>query len=168
MSFFWTCIGCGGTVQDPWDGCPFHVNVTMDWEPILFVVRGSPVSQKNAKKIGRRGKGGVPFVLSDPKVRSWRKHAALSLHADRLAMKIDEPMGGNGRELAVNVAYYLGKGQRIDCDNAAGAPLDALQDAGVITSDYWVNPLRVERMRDEKDPRVEIYIRPSVLFMREK
>jgi len=112
-----------------------------------LTIRGRPVSQKNAKTIGRRN--GVPFILSRKGVRQWKNEAVIQLRTQWEG----EPLT---TELTCGLIAYLDKGQRCDVDNLACAPLDAMQLAGVIANDYQINKLWVRRERDPSNPRIEI------------
>ena len=62
--------------------------------------------------------------------------------------------------LAISVTYRTASGNmRPDVDNAAGAVLDALQDAGVIANDSQVRRLLVEVV---KAPRSEVGITVTI------
>jgi crossover junction endodeoxyribonuclease RusA len=61
----------------------------------------------------------------------------------------------------VRIEIYLGKGSKGDLDNFAKQPLDLLTKCGVISSDAKVTELYMEKHRDAKNPRTEIYVRPA-------
>lgn len=58
----------------------------------------------------------------------------------------------------VDVALYLGKGQRLDADNCGKVILDGLQEAGVISSDAKVMAFSVKKYRDRDNPRTVIEV----------
>ncbi|MAH48922.1 hypothetical protein CMI37_24050, partial [Candidatus Pacearchaeota archaeon] len=61
-------------------------------------------------------------------------------------------------EMQIKITSYLDKGQAIDVDNLAAAPLDAMEKAGVYKNDYWVRCIISSRKKDWVNPRVEIEI----------
>ena len=118
-------------------------------EPHFFIVEGKPVTQKNNKQLVKIGGRLVP--ISNKQVRAWRKSAA-----EQLAVQWRKgPIEG---DLVVALSCYLSNRQRPDVDNLAAAPLDALQEVGVIVNDSQVVDLRVTKSRDNENPRVEIFI----------
>jgi Holliday junction resolvase RusA-like endonuclease len=123
---------------------------------VHLTIRGLPVSQKNSRSIGWAG--GHPRSFSSSGVKSWHREAAIQLMLQWRHLPPLDLDGRQHREVRARVLIYQGERQRLDVDNAAAAPLDALKRAGVITNDYWINPLTVERHRDEERPRVEIYL----------
>lgn len=127
-------------------------------ERIRLVIYGRPVSQKNTRQLVTHH--GRPMSLPNTGVREWHKSAAQQLAIQARVMP-DLPLDADGSghaELPVEILICQGSGQHLDADNAAAAPLDALKKAGIVSSDYWCNPLHITRMRDDTDPRVEITI----------
>ena len=90
-------------------------------------------------------------------VKKWHKNAASQL-ADQWESG-DYPEIPPKTPMEVRVISYLAKGQSIDVDNLASAPMDAVQKAGIYQNDYWVRCLISSRKRDWENPRVEIEIR---------
>jgi len=94
------------------------------------------------------------FIASSKKVSDWKNSAAQQLKDQWGSRKCIS----GGIELSVDVISYLGKRQRTDVDNLAAAPLDSLEEAGVIANDYWIKRLLCVRRKDDDNPRVEITI----------
>jgi len=58
----------------------------------------------------------------------------------------------------VEIDVWLGKGQRLDADNAGKICLDALENAGVIHSDAYVETCVLNIHKDERnDPRTKFF-----------
>lgn len=54
---------------------------------------------------------------------------------------------------------YLGKGQRLDADNAGKVLIDALEGCGVIHSDAFVHRAQIEVFKDDRaNPRTEVEV----------
>lgn len=115
-------------------------------------------SPRNTVKIS------VPLV--PPSVNAYVRHTRSGRHyvtGEAKAFKAAVQVLSRGASVpatgyAVQLAIYLGKGQRIDVDNAAKLPLDALVAAGVIGSDAWIERLTIEKFRDWENPRTEIEV----------
>jgi crossover junction endodeoxyribonuclease RusA len=56
----------------------------------------------------------------------------------------------------VTINFWLGKGERLDVDNAPKCCLDALVRCGAIASDSYVDELHVYKKRDRANPRTYI------------
>lgn len=109
-------------------------------------VKGRPVSKKNSWKRSRTGK-----VYPSDTVKRWTSAALFQL---RSQWDHRPPLLG-----PLNAAFvvYLDRGQRMDLDNILQTAQDALQAAGIITSDYIIKRLDGSDLRrDESDPRIEI------------
>ena len=126
------------------------------WE---FQIIGKPVSQKNAKRVGvSRGRA---YMYTPKDIKRWHESAERQLRAQVIEQEdagkyYDIP---EKTELEVKIISYLDKGQAIDVDNLAAAPLDAMQKAGIYNNDYWVRCVISARKKDWINPRVEIKIR---------
>jgi|TARA_R110002051_G_scaffold314371_1_gene391402 Holliday junction resolvase RusA-like endonuclease len=120
-----------------------------------FTILGKPVSQKNAKRVGMAK--GRAYIYTPAGVKKWHKEAAVQL-ADQWESG-DCPEIPPKTPMEVRIISYLAKGQSIDVDNLASAPMDAVQKAGIYQNDYWVRCLISSRKRDWENPRVEIEIR---------
>jgi Holliday junction resolvase RusA-like endonuclease len=118
------------------------------------------VSQKNSKVI-RRTRSGRAFIASNDGVTSWRNWAALILRQQRSERGPSETINGRLISITVILVVTLAKGQRIDVDNLAAAPLDALVDSGIISDDRWIDALHVATVRDRDDPSVWIGVVPK-------
>lgn len=115
-----------------------------------FTIFGKPVSQKNSKEMAQNRKTGAWFPVSNSGVKSWHKSALKQLdHEWRRRPALTGKM-------EIEIRSFVGERQRGDVDNLACAPMDALQKAGVILSDYQIERLVSERLRDRENPRVEI------------
>ena len=119
-----------------------------------LTIKGRPVSQKNAKRVYR----GMGHPVTATHVKHWHASALFQLRA----LWRRDPLEG---PWALGVIAFLAKGQSMDCDNSAAAPMDALQAAGVIKNDNKFCPLYVDRARDWDNPRVEIVISQSPMEM---
>ena len=119
----------------------------------MFTIMGKPTSQKNLKRVAVRN--GKSFLYTPGIVKVWQNSAKEQLMAQ---WNFNEPIP-LGVELEAVVFSYLGKNQSIDADNLAGAPMDALQKAGIIKNDYWVKRVISERRKDLESPRVIILLR---------
>ena len=118
-----------------------------------FIILGKPISQKNMKRVGiRQGKG---FLWTPKDIKEWKASAVAQL-AEQWGE--NEPIP-SGVELEAECISYLGKGQSIDSDNLAAAPLDAMEEAGIFQNDYWVRRSISDRMKDPDNPRVVIYLK---------
>lgn len=128
-----------------------------------FVVHGKPVSQKNSKDIAYikdiHAKNGLrPIIVSNKKVKAWRKEALKQLKAQ---WGNKPPIVG---DLAVIVQSFKGKRQRPDVDGLLPAPLDALKEAGIVEDDKIFSLALSIRDVDNDNPRVEIDIVPADSF----
>lgn len=118
-----------------------------------FVILGKPISQKNMKRVGiRQGKG---FLWTPKDIKDWKASAVRQL-AEQWGGK--EPIP-SGVDMEAECISYLAKGQSIDSDNLAAAPLDAMEEAGIFQNDYWVRRTISDRMKDPDNPRVIIYLK---------
>jgi len=97
--------------------------------------------------------------VAPPEVKQWHRAALLQLKAQAAQLGASG-LGDEKHLLGTTVIAYLGKGQHLDADNIAAAPLDALQKAGIILNDYWCCPLHIYRERDPVRPRVDIGLAP--------
>jgi len=121
---------------------------------LRFTIYGKPISQKNSKRVGMAK--GRAYMYTPPEVKAWHKSALLQLQ-EQLASN-SYPEIDSKVELEVIIISYLAKGQSIDVDNLASAPMDAMQKAGIYKNDYWVRCLISSRKKDWVKPRVEIEI----------
>lgn len=157
----WTCLGCGDKRRDGWKPCP-RCGLAHACQPVAFTIHGEPVSQKNSRQLGRVA--GQLRSFANKGVKRWHEDAAMQLAIQVGTNRITSPLNVRGvqryGELLTLVSVYQGAGQHLDADNAVAAPLDALKKAGVITSDYWCNPLHVTRLADAERPRVEVSLEP--------
>tara|TARA_R100001480_G_scaffold23094_3_gene33334 strand:+ start:1498 stop:1899 length:402 start_codon:yes stop_codon:yes gene_type:complete len=119
-----------------------------------FTIVGKPVSQKNSKRVGVAK--GRPYMYTPTSIKEWHKSAVSQLQ-EQLSSKLYPGIGPKA-ELEIKVISYLAKGQSIDVDNLASAPMDAMQKAGVYKNDYWARCLISSRKKDWENPRVEIEI----------
>ena len=126
-----------------------------------FTILGKPVSQKNAKRVGV-AKGGRAYMYTPVSVKAWHKSAVHQLEAQLLESRNPGaqlvPAIPNKTEMEIKIISYLAKGQSIDVDNLAAAPLDAMQTAGIYSNDYWARCIISSRKKDWVNPRVEIEI----------
>lgn len=60
---------------------------------------------------------------------------------------------------AIQIRIFLGKGQKGDIDNFAKVVLDGIKEAGLISTDARVEDLRLQKFRDEANPRTEIEVK---------
>ena len=120
-----------------------------------FTILGKPVSQKNAKRVGV-AKGGRAYMYTPVSVKAWHKSAVHQIGVQLL--ENDYPTIPHKTEMEVRIISYLDKGQAIDVDNLAAAPLDVMEKAGVYKNDYWVRCIISSRKKDWVNPRVEIEI----------
>ena len=108
----------------------------------------------------------VPLV--PPSVNHYVKHTRSGRHyvtAEARAFKDSIAIFAAGqtvaaKEYGVEIAVFLGKGDRIDIDNIPKCCLDGLKDAGVIHSDAAITKLTLEKGRDWQNPRTEIEVKP--------
>jgi len=126
-----------------------------------FTILGKPVSQKNSKRVGV-AKGGRAYMYTPANIKAWHKDAVQQLGVQLLAnteSKLDPVMPiPDKTEMEIKIISYLAKGQAVDVDNLAAAPLDAMEKAGVYKNDYWVRCIISSRKKDWENPRVEIEI----------
>tara|TARA_R110000744_G_scaffold13121_2_gene38443 strand:+ start:3492 stop:3899 length:408 start_codon:yes stop_codon:yes gene_type:complete len=127
----------------------------MDDDFVLkFTILGKPVSQKNSKRVGVAK--GRPYMYTPPSIKAWHNSAVHQLGVQ--VLENDYPTIPHKEEMEVRIISYLDKGQAIDVDNLAAAPLDAMQKAGIYKNDYWVRCVISSRKKDWINPRVEIEI----------
>jgi len=158
----WLCLGCGSEQADPWQPCK-RCSLRCNWAPVTFTISGLPVSQKNGRTLTARG--GRLRSFASPEVRAWHNDAAVELALQRNLCGLSSPLdliGKRHRELRCALVVYQGARQHLDTDNAAAAPLDALKRAGIVSNDYWINPLSITRRVDERKPRVEVSLEPFI------
>ena len=126
-----------------------------------FTILGKPVSQKNAKRVGV-AKGGRAYMYTPVSVKAWHTSAVHQLGVQLLESQNPDaqlvPAIAHKTEMQIKITSYLDKGQAIDVDNLAAAPLDAMEKAGVYKNDYWVRCIISSRKKDWINPRVEIEI----------
>ena len=116
-----------------------------------FTILGNPPVKKNSMQITRQG-GLVPSAA----YRAWIRGAVFQLRSQwkRLPMAVSI-------ELHVKFTFYLGARQKPDLSNLYEAPQDAMEVAGIISNDYWiVSHDGSRRLRDSKNPRIEIELTP--------
>jgi len=119
-----------------------------------FTIIGKPISQKNSKRVGLAK--GRAYMYTPANVKKWHKSAVSQLGVQ--LTENDYPPIPHKTEMEVKIISYLDKGQAIDVDNLAAAPMDAMQKAGVYTNDYWARCIISSRKKDWVNPRVEIEI----------
>lgn len=121
--------------------------------PITFIIPGPPVVKKNNKRIIVNKRTGKPMIISSTQAIAWQDKAIGVL---RRIWKDRDPIPA-GILLNAMIVSYLDSSQRPDASNLYEAPQDALQEAGVISNDYWiVSHNGSRRKRDPEWPRVEI------------
>ena len=114
-----------------------------------YTVEGRPVSGTNSQRIVRTG--GRRLVLKSKAAVAWRESAALQLRAQRGRTA---PIA---QDCAVTLRVYRATSAG-DVDNYAKAALDAMQDAGILADDKYVEELHLYRATDRHRPRVEITV----------
>ena len=119
-----------------------------------FTILGKPVSQKNAKRAGVAK--GRAYMYTPQGIKAWHNSAVLQLKSQLLEKEY--PKIPPKMEMEVRIISYLDKGQAIDVDNLAAAPLDAMQKADIYKNDYWARCVVSARKKDWVNPRVEIEI----------
>lgn len=60
--------------------------------------------------------------------------------------------------LSVDIKFYAPDKRRRDIDNYLKSTLDALQNAQLFEDDYQIDKLRIQRMNEVKDGKLEISI----------
>ena len=125
-----------------------------------FTILGKPVSQKNAKRVGVAK--GRAYMYTPSNVKAWHKSAVHQIGVQLLESSCPDsqlvPAIPDKTEMEIRITSYLDKGQAIDVDNLAAAPLDAMEKAGVYKNDYWARCIISSRKKDWVNPRVEIEI----------
>ena len=111
---------------------------------LTITVPGTPVSVNHYVKHTRAGRH---YVTNEAKAF---KEAVAVLAGGRSV---------SAQRYEVEIALHLGKGTRIDADNAGKLPLDSLVSAGVIHSDAAVDRLVIDKFRDRENPRTVITVR---------
>ena len=108
----------------------------------------------------------INVPLLPPSVNSYVRHTRNGRHyvtGEAKAFKTAVGLFAKGQRIRL-AAYYieiwlnLGKGTRIDLDNAPKLILDALVDAGVIHSDAAVTDLTLHKRRNWAKPSTQITI----------
>jgi crossover junction endodeoxyribonuclease RusA len=105
----------------------------------------------------------IPLV--PPSVNHYVKHTRTGIHyVTAEAKSFKEAVWVCCREKMPNanwieIAVYLGKGQKLDVDNGNKVILDGLKEAGVIKSDASLKHLTIDLHRDWKAPRTELRLR---------
>jgi Holliday junction resolvase RusA-like endonuclease len=128
----------------------------------LLLIHGPPAQKKNSPQIGYVGKRcplckrGQPRVFPSKEYRIWSRAAIQELRAQWRGMP---PLGDKKVGLIVTATFYLAKGQHFDLSNLIEAVGDVLEEAGVVTSDYYIDSWGTShRDRDPDNPRVEIEV----------
>lgn len=119
----------------------------------ILTIKGRPVSSKNSKQIFYNKKTNRPFITSAKNVKDWFVEAI-----EQLKNQWDgkDPISN---EIKCDMKVYLAKGQWMDTVNAAQAPLDAMERAGVIVNDSRIKTITISMARDWDCPRYEIKLR---------
>lgn len=123
---------------------------------ISLVVRGRPVSSKNARHPALNRKSGKMFIAKDKKVAAWMDGAVLQLKLQWCGAR---PIPRDARLRAILVGYESPR-QHLDLDNSIQGALDALQLAGVIENDKSIRPLLCDlrKAASEDEVRIEIVL----------
>lgn len=124
------------------------------------MIFGPPVSSKSEYKIVKLGN--AMRLGRSNKVRRWSDDATLQLrqqHAGKPPLDLVD--GKTHNRVEAWITLFVGEGQRMDVNNGAQGVLDALQRAGVVSNDYWICPLWLNRERDHENPRVFIELRSA-------
>lgn len=125
----------------------------MPWS-YRYVIRGRVVAKKNSHRIRRRGN--VTFIGNSREYLDWADAAIVQVRLQRGRTPTIE----RSVPLRALLTVYLGRGQRIDSDNATSGPFDVLQQAGVIANDNQIVSHTTTKARDWRDPRVEVELTP--------
>lgn len=121
---------------------------------VYLSVPGHPVSLKNDRRIIYRA--GTPKSIKAGKAGPWMDDAILAWRLG-WAQISSEPIP---REVALNAAIvsFAPATSRLDPTNTYGAPLDALQAAGVIANDRQVCSVDGSDLLVSEDPRVCVWL----------
>jgi len=119
---------------------------------VLYTIKGRTQVKKNGKQLLiRRGR---PAMVSKAAYLAWERSAVEQLRwqfSRKQQHQITTP-------IRAHFVVYLGARQRPDSDNIASGPFDALEKSGILKNDYLIDDFRVQRKRDNANPRVEIYL----------
>lgn len=123
---------------------------------IELVIRGRPVSSKNARHPALNRKTGKMFIAKDAAVAAWMNGAIMQL---KLQWRGAQPIPRDARLRAIVIGYESTR-QHLDLDNSIQGALDALQLAGVIENDKSIRPLLCDlrKAASEDEVRIEILL----------
>lgn len=119
-----------------------------------YTIHGRLVAKKNSHRV--RLRNGRAFIGNSREYLRWADAAIVQVRSQRGAV----PTIPSQVDVAAKVVVYLGKGQRMDSDNAMGGPFDVLQQAGVLGNDNQIKGHMAVKLRDSRNPRVEITLMP--------
>lgn len=117
---------------------------------VTLVVVGSPAIKKNRNRVIRVK--GRPFIIPSKKAVDWEKDAVSQLKAQ---WRDKPPIEG---PLSATLHIHLSSRQNGDMFNYDQAPLDALQEAGVIQNDRQFQEGHLFLHKKSGNPRVEITV----------
>ncbi|MDE2105995.1 MAG: RusA family crossover junction endodeoxyribonuclease [Patescibacteria group bacterium] len=110
---------------------------------MILTIPGTPPSVNHYRGFSRRSGFWVR-----PEAKRWKRDVAVVAGGSKIIAKA----------YRIRAALYLAKGARLDADNAGKLICDALQDAGVISSDSKVMEFSVTKSRDWQNPRTVIEV----------
>lgn len=102
-----------------------------------IVVPGKPPVKKNSQTIAKRGNG-QRFILPNDDYLSWKPSAVWHMVAGWRRYGRKGPVGDKSERICLSMHFFMPGDSRPDLSNLYEAVQDALQDAGVLTNDYWV------------------------------
>lgn len=125
-------------------------------EPFAFVIIGPPRTKGNSPTLFQTADRGIMRIPSKPH-QDWLKSALMQAMIIKRKLKMTDAIA---TPISVRAMVYRERNQG-DADNFAKAIGDFLQTAGFIVNDRqivsWDGTLL---LKDERNPRVEIFITP--------
>lgn len=100
-------------------------------------IDGEPPVKKNGQKIARRGKNGPSFLLPNPNYTAWLQGALYQIKSAWRRAGHTQPIGSEHERVWLCMHFVL-VDSASDQSNLYEAVQDALQEAGVLTNDYWI------------------------------
>lgn len=111
---------------------------------------------KNPALAGRAASRAFPSIVPPKSHAKWLKWALKVMGALRCA----RPIVPEGHMVGVGCVVYMDRGQTGDLINFEEALWDALQEAGIIPTDHWINGHEGSERRwtDPMNPRMEVAV----------
>jgi Holliday junction resolvase RusA-like endonuclease len=103
-----------------------------------LVVPGKPPVKKNGQQIAKRRSTGRSFLLPNSEFLAWKSGAIWLFKAGWKAVGQTEAIGSELEAVRLEMRFFMPSDSHSDLSNLYEAVQDALQDAAVLSNDYWV------------------------------